>query len=90
MAISSTILWSVDNPTLASISPDGILTRQLNIDSGTVTVTCNGFYLDPTVETVNKSKDEGMVPFIGVISFDLVPIADLIPPKDIVLKFSTV
>lgn len=88
--LSETILWSVDNVSLATIDENGILLRNLAADTGTVTVTLNAYFVDPEMQLLGKLPDECYRPIVGTLSFDLVPLLELAPVKQITLKYASV
>lgn len=83
--LATTLRWVSSNPSLATVDQHGIVDRVMTQDTGSVTITATGFFMDPSKTT---SADQCMRPFSGSLTFDLVPLAELLPPVNIKLAVS--
>lgn len=67
--------WTSSDINKATVSATGLVTRVLTTDTGSVTITVTGFFFDKTV----ADPDQAARPFRSSLTFDLVPLANLIP-----------
>lgn len=82
---ATTIQWSSSNEALATVNYNGNIIRNLDADTGTVTISVTGLYL------ASNTTGSGfhLLPFRGDIVFELVPLADLPPVKIIPILIPT-
>ena len=81
---AKTITYTSSDVTKATVDADGVVTRILTQDTGSVTITINGYFLD---SQNTDTLTHGDRPFTGSITFDLVPLAQLLPVVPVELKF---
>jgi hypothetical protein len=75
--------WVVDNPALATIDNTGRLVRNLSANTGTVVVTFSGWTYDDNPSTPVEQRSNR--PVTGSKTFTLVPLAELLPPLDVIV-----
>jgi hypothetical protein len=76
--------WTSSNEGLATVSTDGIVERNMAVGAGSVTITANGFFMDPTVPDEQYHRE-----FTASVTFDLLPLNEVLPILEIEIATRT-
>jgi hypothetical protein len=78
------IRWKSSNEAVATVSVDGIVERNMTVNTGTVTIEVSGFFMDYTVPDEQYHRE-----FSGSVTFDLLPLAEVLPILEIPIATRT-